>query len=203
MFYFVRDSFIYASLVVSGLICLGVRPTSAADESYSTPSASITVVSPTSSAMPAVMLSTEPFVSPLGKGKIKIVSGFGQRAVPGDAVKTEMHEGIDLAIAPGSPVRAARSGKVLFAGFSRTYASRADKTDQNRLVIIRHVDGMSSRYVHLDSLRVRPMQDVVAGQMLGTAAASDEWTEPVLHFEIREANGKPINPEPLLTEIKR
>jgi len=179
---------------------LSVRPAWTADQPYATPSSSVTVSSPssTSSAMPAVTLSTEPFVSPLGRGKMKIVSGFGKRPVPGDATKTEMHEGIDIAVTPGALVRASRPGKVLFAGFSKAYASRADKTDQNHLVIVRHADGMSSRYVHLDSLRVRPMQEVASGQVLGTASESDEWTAPVLHFEIREANGKPIDPKPLL-----
>ena len=196
---FLRKTCFYGLLIVSGWVCLGGQAASAANELASTPLSSGTTISPTSSAMPAVTLSTEPFVSPLSKGKFKIVSGFGKRLVPGDETKKmEIHEGIDIAVTPGALVRAARSGKVLFAGFSKMYASRADKTDQNHLVIVRHADGMSSRYVHLDSLRIRPMQEVASGQVLGTASASDEWTEPVLHFEIREANGKPVDPKPLL-----
>jgi murein DD-endopeptidase MepM/ murein hydrolase activator NlpD len=202
-----RKTLLFSSLTL-GLAGLGIRCACAADElPYATPvssaaAASPVALSPTSSAMPVVALSTEPFVSPLGKGKFKIVSGFGKRPVPTDATKTENHEGIDIAVLAGAPIRAARSGKILFAGFSKAYASRIDKTDQNRLVIVRHADGMSSRYVHLDSLRVRPMQEVTAGQVLGTAAESDEWTESVLHFEIREVNGTPVNPRPLLTVVK-
>lgn len=110
----------------------------------------------------------------------------------------ENHEGIDYAADPGTPVRVARAGKVLFAGFSKVYASRVDKKDQSRFVIVRHADGKSSRYVHLATLRVRPMQEVKAGDILGTAAASDEWTSPVVHFEIRAADGVAVNPAPLL-----
>jgi len=69
------------------------------------------------------------------------------------------------------------------------YVSRADKTDQHRLVIVRHADGMSSRYVHLKHAACETGQDVQSGQVLGVLAESDEWTEPVLHFEIRDLRG--------------
>jgi murein DD-endopeptidase MepM/ murein hydrolase activator NlpD len=114
-----------------------------------------------------------------------------------------MHEGIDYNATPGTVVRAARSGKVIFAGFSKMYASRADKNDQSRLVIIRHADGQSSRYVHLGAFRVRPGQDVRAGQVLGVVAESDEWMAPVLHFEIRNIQGRAIDPETVITEVEK
>ena len=41
---------------------------------------------------------------------------------------------------------------------------------------------MSTRYVHLNSLKIQPRQMVTSGQVIGTTAESDEWTEPVLHF---------------------
>src|SRR5690349_4956167 len=92
----------------------------------------------------AALAADEPFVNPFGTKKPRIVSGFGKRTIANQSVP-EMHEGADYAAAEGTPVRAARSGKVIFAGFSKMYASRADKTEQNRLVIIRHADGKSSR----------------------------------------------------------
>jgi murein DD-endopeptidase MepM/ murein hydrolase activator NlpD len=196
----VRKAFVLGSWVV---LSFSSGALGASDQPFALPFSSATLTTSTDTlTAPAVIISTEPFVSPLGKGKIKIVSGFGKRHVPSDAVKMEVHEGIDIAVTPGTLVRATRSGKVLFAGFSKAYASRADKTDQNHLVIVGHANGMSSRYVHLDSLRVRPMQMVVAGDVLGTASASDEWTVPVLHFEIRQASGKPVDPRPLIMDIK-
>jgi murein DD-endopeptidase MepM/ murein hydrolase activator NlpD len=161
------------------------------------------------------MLALEPFVNPFGTKLPKIVSGYGKREVPAqllaavasstgaagalppsaNAAISEVHEGVDYRAFPGSAVRAARSGKVIFAGFSKMYVSRADKTEQHRLVIIRHADGTSSRYVHLNALHVRPGQDVQSGQVLGVLAESDEWTEPVLHFEIRDIRGQPMNPK--------
>src|SRR5205823_4126776 len=133
----------------------------------------------------------------------KIVSRFGARPALNDPAKKEPHEGVDLAVLPGDSVKAARSGKVLFVGFSKAYVSRADKTDQQHLIIIRHSDGSSTRYVHLNALRVRPMQEVVPGQVIGTASESDEASVPVLHFEIRRSDGKALNPEKLLTGLKK
>jgi len=145
----------------------------------------------------------EPFVWPVAKkiqGKpVAVVSKFGNRKSPVDGVE-EMHEGVDFAVPSGASVKAARSGKVLFAGFSKSYAQRADKKQQNRLVIVRHVDGTSTRYVHLATLKVRPPQDIKAGDLLGTADGSDEWTTAVLHFEIRDAGGKALDPMKIFAE---
>lgn len=144
---------------------------------------------------------TEPFGWPVSKSiggvKIDIVSGFGRRQVPGLSL-SEGHEGVDFNVPVDAAIRAARAGKVLFAGFSNAYVSRADKKEKSRLVIIRHADGMSSRYVHLNLIRVRPQQEVSKGQALGTASESDEWIQPVLHFEIHNVAGKAIDPRPLL-----
>lgn len=157
--------------------------------------------------VPTVVESTttaaaEPFVSPLGAGKGKILSHFGSRHVPNDPTKMEPHEGVDFRVTPGEPVRVAKSGKVLFAGFSKSYVSRKDKNDQAHLIIVQHADGMSTRYVHLNVIKVRPMQQVKAGDVLGTAIESDEWSEPVLHFEIRNMAGKAVNPEDYLAKPK-
>lgn len=144
-----------------------------------------------------VVVSSAPAVEPYGcpLAKCTVVSKFGARTVSG---KTEPHYGVDVKAGAGQTVRAARSGRVIFAGFSKEYVSRADKKQQERLIIIVHADRQSTRYVHLNSIAVRPPQMVEAGDAIGTASESDEWTEPVLHFEIHAANGKPLNPEKFL-----
>jgi murein DD-endopeptidase MepM/ murein hydrolase activator NlpD len=159
----------------------------------------------------------EAFVWPVsamvGNKKVKIVSKFGKRKSPGSgggpstttvaSPGEEMHTGIDFAIPPESNVRAACSGKVLFAGYSSEYVSRKDKKDKSHLVIVRHADGKSTRYVHMNRLKVRPGLDVKAGDILGTSSESDEWGEPVLHFEIRDSNGKPLDPMTFLSDTMR
>jgi murein DD-endopeptidase MepM/ murein hydrolase activator NlpD len=128
----------------------------------------------------------EPYVCPLGVGRCVVVA--------------KCLNGVCLRIKPGQTVRAARSGRVIFAGFSKEYVSRANKKEQHRLIIVRHADGQSSRYVHLNTLSVRSSQNVKPGDALGTAAESDEVKEPVLHFEIRAANGVPLDAGALLKQ---
>jgi len=173
----------------------GTPPASSAVSVDTAPVSAVTPVVITAMTLTAV--APEPYQCPFGKSGCIIVSKFGARTVPGKDVK-EPHYGVCLRTTPGQKVRASRAGKVIFAGFSKEYVSRANKKEQHRLVIVHHAEGQSTRYVHLNELSVRPMQEVKAGDVLGTASESDEWTEPVLHFEIREANGKPMNPEPLL-----
>jgi len=189
-------SFFWAGIGVSLAACAGVR---AQEEVPAIPPA-VTASSEVAVSTPTVpVVAVEPYQCPLAK--CTVLSRFGARTVPGKAV-TERHEGICLRASPGQTVRAARSGKVLFAGFSKAYVSRANKQEQQHLIIVRHADGESSRYVHLNTLAVRPPQEVKAGDVLGTASGSDEWTEPVLHFEIRAVNGAALNPEKYL-EVKR
>lgn len=142
----------------------------------------------------------EPYLCPLAK--CTVVSHWGLRPVPGKTA-TEPHRGVDFKVEPGQTIRAARSGRVIFAGFSKEYVSRADKKQQERLVIIVHDDRQSSRYVHLNSIAVRPPQLVKAGDFIGTTAESDEGTEPVLHFEIKAANGTALNPDKFLPKPAR
>jgi murein DD-endopeptidase MepM/ murein hydrolase activator NlpD len=173
----------------------------------------VSTTSLTASTTAAVVVATEPFVSPLGDVDAGIVSGFGLRpvvdvstapvATPAPAKpKMEMHEGVDYGVPAGTVVYAAKSGKVIFAGYSKMYASRTDKKEQSRFVIIVHPDHQSTRYVHLSALRVRPGQEVKSGQPLGVVADSDEGSVPVLHFEIRNVQGKAINPEKVMKKAE-
>jgi murein DD-endopeptidase MepM/ murein hydrolase activator NlpD len=203
---------LFAAVLGSGCAAPGVTenhpvseiPSSTPEATPPAPEAAMSspevAVSSPEAAAPAPVVE-EPFLSPLA-GKTRIVSGFGSRTVPGKTV-TESHEGLDLAAAPGTAVRASRSGMVLFAGSSKMYVSRANKKEQSRMVIIRHADGMSTRYVHLGLLKVTPKQEVVAGDVLAPSADSDEWSVPVVHFEIREANGKAVDPRKRLTDLKK
>jgi len=147
-----------------------------------------------------------PFARPvsasIGGKSTKIVSKFGKRKAP-DTQQPEPHEGIDFAVPPDANVRAAKDGKVLFAGYSGAYVSRADKKDKNHLVILMHDGGFTTRYVHLERLRVRPGAMVKEGDVIGTTSVSDEWTIPVLHFEIRDAGGNALNPMDHLIEVQK
>ena len=78
------------------------------------------------------------------------------------------NRGIDYATRPGTPVRAAAPGEVVFAG----------AVGFTRHVVVLHPDGLRTSYSFLQSVAVTRGQRVAAGHVLGTAG-------PALHFGVR------------------
>jgi murein DD-endopeptidase MepM/ murein hydrolase activator NlpD len=106
-----------------------------------------------------------------------VSSPFGKRG-------KRMHEGIDIAAAPGSEVRAAGDGYVLYARYHRDYGN---------MVIIRHESGLLTVYAHHKKNVVHVGQIVRRGQLLAYVGSTGRSTGPHLHFEVR--NGRvPYNP---------
>ena len=101
--------------------------------------------------------------------RARISSLFGPR-------DNAFHPGLDLAAPPGTPVAAARSGVVSFAGWNDGYG---------RLVMIENGDGVETRYAHLSRIDVRPGARVSAGHIVGRVGSTGESTGPHLHFEVR------------------
>jgi murein DD-endopeptidase MepM/ murein hydrolase activator NlpD len=100
----------------------------------------------------------------------------------------EFHEGIDIGAAQGTPIRAAASGTVSFAGQMSGYGN---------VVIVQHAGGLATRYAHQSAMLVTAGQPVVAGEVIGAVGATGEATGPHLHFEVR-LNGEAVNPAPYL-----
>lgn len=100
------------------------------------------------------------------------------------------HEGIDIGGGRGSTVYAASDGRISFVGWMRGYG---------KIIVIRHTDGVTTRYAHLSSTRVTRGQRVEQGQTIGSIGATGLATGPNLHFEVRK-NGLPQNP---LTYLRR
>ena len=115
----------------------------------------------------------------------RISSGFGQRSHP-ILGYTRMHKGIDFAVPSGTPVMAAGSGTVIFAGNAGEYGN---------LVVINHGNNYATAYGHLSRFasdmhkgtRVRQGEIVAFSGMTGLA------TGPHLHYEIRVGKS-PVNP---------
>jgi murein DD-endopeptidase MepM/ murein hydrolase activator NlpD len=87
-----------------------------------------------------------------------------------------MHKGIDIAAPVGTPVQAAGSGEVIFAGKIRGYG---------RTVILRHDVHRVTLYAHNRTLRVTRGQHVRRGQVIATVGRSGHASGPNLHFEVR------------------
>jgi peptidoglycan hydrolase-like protein with peptidoglycan-binding domain len=104
--------------------------------------------------------------------------GFGPRG-------NRFHAGLDFPVAYGTRVRAARSGRVLYAGW--------DSGGFGNLVVIGHVAHVRTFYAHLSSISVRRGQHVRAGWTIGRVGATGSATGPHLHFEVHY-RGASVNP---------
>lgn len=115
--------------------------------------------------------------------KASITSPFGWRRHPIFGVK-KFHTGIDLAGPNHSPIKAADSGSVLYAGWYGGYG---------KVVIVSHGKGMATLYAHLSKVNVSPGNNVHKGDVIGYEGTTGFSTGPHLHFEVR-VDGKPNNP---------
>jgi murein DD-endopeptidase MepM/ murein hydrolase activator NlpD len=113
-----------------------------------------------------------------------VIDNFGSTA------GGERNDGINIAAAAGTPIRAAQSGTVSYAGNElRNYGN---------LVLIKHDDGYITAYAHADRIAVSKGQHVEQGQVIGTAGTSGDVTRPQLHFEVRH-DSRPIDPRAVLS----
>ena len=103
------------------------------------------------------------------------------------------HEGIDIAAAHGSLVKAAGDGKVIAA--TKRYN---DQPAWGNVVVIDHGHGLVTRYAHLDSYIVRKGDHVKAGETIGAVGSTGRSTGPHLHFEVIQ-DGEQIDPAPVIT----
>ena len=111
-------------------------------------------------------------------------SGFGGRW-------GAMHYGVDIANSIGTPILAVADGVVIEAGPASGFGL---------WVRIQHPDGTISVYGHVNDYIVEEGQHVKAGQMIAHMGNRGESTGPHLHFEIWDASGRKMNPQPWLAE---
>jgi lipoprotein NlpD len=103
----------------------------------------------------------------------------------------EAAKGVDIAGRKGTPIVAAASGRVVYAGASvRGYG---------KLVIIKHNNTWLSAYAHNDNILVKEQQDVKKGQKIAEMGATDS-DQVKLHFEVRR-QGKPVDPAKVLPPL--
>lgn len=112
---------------------------------------------------------------------VYVSSGFGTRW-------GRLHRGVDLALAQGSPIYAADSGTVYFAGDGGGYGN---------LVKVDHGNGMQTYYAHCSSLLVTSGQKVSRGERIALTGSTGNSTGPHLHFEVI-INGKCVDPAGML-----
>jgi LysM repeat protein len=106
-----------------------------------------------------------------------VTSNFGWRWF-------RMHSGMDVAAPVGTPIRAAKEGRVVYSGWMGGYGYAVD---------VQHGNGIVTRYAHCSELHVRVGQTVHRGEVLAAMGSTGHSTGPHLHFEVH-VNGEPVNP---------
>jgi murein DD-endopeptidase MepM/ murein hydrolase activator NlpD len=117
---------------------------------------------------------TGPAILPVEGGHV--TSPFGKREAPIKGATTN-HQGIDIAVPVGTPVKATGDGTVI--------ASGSDQVNGN-FIRIQHGDGYVSSYAHLSGSNVRPGETVTAGQEIGQSGATGRVTGPHLHYAVKK-----------------
>jgi murein DD-endopeptidase MepM/ murein hydrolase activator NlpD len=161
---------------------------------YAPPTRPATPYSPPAYAPPsaeAPVGTSDSQVAAAGRGRFiwptrgALLSGFGLK--PGG----QRNDGLDIAAADGTPVRAAAAGDVVYAGNL--------VPGFGNLVLIKHEDGWVTAYAHLSATEVKIRDHVSQGTEIGTVGSSGGVDQPQLHFEVRYApspreRARPIDP---------
>jgi murein DD-endopeptidase MepM/ murein hydrolase activator NlpD len=101
------------------------------------------------------------------------------------------NDGVNLAAAAGSVVKAAADGTVTYAGRDETYGN---------LMLVEHANGWITAYAHLEALYAKSGDTVKQGAMIGRVGATGKVKEPQLHFELRQGK-QPVDPMLLMPKL--
>ena len=121
-------------------------------------------------APPEVPPGAVPFLWPVEGGRLS--SAFGPR-------EASHHDGIDISAPVGTPVRAARDGRVLYSDTLRGYGN---------LIILEHDGGYATVYAHNRENRADLGDVVRQGEQIASVGETGKTSGPNLHFEIRKDN---------------
>ena len=122
----------------------------------------------------------------------RLTSAFGERADPFTET-TRFHRGIDIAAAAGTPIRAARSGTVVFSGRLAGYGNT---------IILEHAGGYRTLYGHASRNLVKEGEAISAEQVIGEVGSSGRSTGTHLHFELQKG-GERLDPREILLATAR
>jgi murein DD-endopeptidase MepM/ murein hydrolase activator NlpD len=127
------------------------------------------------------LLSATPSIKPV---KGWFTSKFGYRISP-FTNRPLMHQGLDIAASPGSPIMAPADGVVSFAGYDPGYG---------KLVSIDHGYGVITRFGHTSQIYVEVGQRVHRRDIIAAVGSTGRSTGPHLHYEVR-VNNVPVDPQ--------
>ena len=122
---------------------------------------------------------------PVRGENVRLTSGFGPRFHP-LLNERRMHQGVDWATSPGTPVLAAGSGVVEEAGRKGQYGN---------YIRIRHPNGYHTAYGHMLRFRkgITRSVKVRQGEIIGYVGSTGLASGPHLHFEVL-INNRRVDP---------
>jgi len=94
------------------------------------------------------------------------------------------HKAVDIANRVGTPLFAADTGVIQFAGWSRGYGNN---------IVINHGGGKKTRYAHMSKFYVSKGDKVTKGETIGEMGSTGWSTGPHVHFEVM-IDGVKYNP---------
>ncbi|WP_168123637.1 M23 family metallopeptidase [Paenibacillus sp. HB172176] len=119
----------------------------------------------------------------------QLTSGFGYRRDPFTG-RTAFHAGIDINGSSGDAVFSAADGTVSESGYD---------SQLGKYIIIDHLGGLQTVYMHLLQIEAREGDVVVRGEKIGLLGSSGRSTGSHLHFQIMQKN-EPVNPLPYFAQ---
>lgn len=116
--------------------------------------------------------------------RVRVTSPFNPRRLHPVTGRVRPHNGVDFGMPVGSLISAPSDGVVDKAGFSRS---------AGYFIVLRHSSTVSTVYMHLSKLSVRPGQRVKQGATIARSGNTGISTGPHLHYEVR-IGGRAVNP---------
>jgi len=119
----------------------------------------------------------------------KITSKYGWRVHP-IKKKRKFHEGVDISLRTGTPLKAIGDGVVVSSG---------NETGYGKVIVVKHeIDGKTfyTRYAHLSQCAPKGTKVTAGKNIPSTKSGNTGWsTGPHLHFEVMDENKKYLDPE--------
>ncbi len=123
---------------------------------------------------------------PISISFIRPISGtITSRFASISSVRVGAHTGLDIATRAGTPIAAAASGVITYAG---------NQGSLGNLIKISHGNGIETYYGHCSVLYGKVGQQVNQGDIIAAVGSTGNSTGPHLHLEVR-VNGVAYNPQ--------
>ncbi len=133
----------------------------------------------------AVQAQHAPSLLPVQHDHLQRVSAPFGRTILAGTPQEKVHQGVDLVVPVGTPVRATADGVIALL--------ETDDAGYGLFIRVQHDSVYTTQYSHLSEFLVEPGQSVAKGDVIGYSGNSGLSTGPHLHYEVYR-EGKRVDP---------